>query len=510
MLKILMHNSTIVLVFCLINFVFFSSAAAQFLNETNRDDNPSKLKKMQLTELKIVPDDLNQYDRFGHSVDMDGDYSIIGAYGKNKSSGVAYIFKHGTTGWEQKAKLTLNQAENEDLLGYTVAISGDVALVSGRGRESVYIFEKPEGEWQDATETARLYPSETFSYLSYFGDALDISGDYVMAGDWQSQVVYVYEKPADGWKDTTESLILSPPATAGGFGHAIAIDGNYAVLGAYLYSGDGPQSGGAFIYKRDSTWEYQSVIRPSDGADGNRFGLAVGIDANRIVVGAPSKGQAYVYRRDNEIWNEEDILERFSNYQIDFGMGLDIFGDTVIVGSYLDKEWADNAGSASIFCRNASDWIHVNRIIPGDFHDDGYFGFSIALTKDYALVGSYGSNGDSLLAGQAYIYSDYTVPATSINEKNDNITENFYLAQNYPNPFNPETVISWQLPVSSYVELGIYNIMGQKLCTLVSEKQEAGQHSVEWDASGFPSGVYFYQIRTKSGYINTKKLVLIK
>jgi hypothetical protein len=72
---------------------------------------------------------------------------------------------------------------------------------------------------------------------------------------------------------------------SGGFGHAMAIDSKYAVIGAYLYSGDGPQSGGAFIYKRDSTWEYQSVIRSSDGANSDIFGIAVGIDGNRIVAG---------------------------------------------------------------------------------------------------------------------------------------------------------------------------------------------------------------------------------
>jgi hypothetical protein len=508
MVKNLKPNCRLFLLFLLIHFTFFSSVAAQFFNETNSNDNPSKLKKRQLTELKIVPADLTQYDRFGHSVDMDGDYAIIGAYGKNHNAGAAYIFKHEATGWEQKAKLTLSQGEENDLLGYTVAISGDVALVSGRGRKSVYIFEKPEGEWQDATEIARLYPSST-RYMSYFGDALDISGDYVIVGDWQFREVYIYEKPEDGWKDTTETMILTPPVTAGGFGHAVAIDRNFAVIGAYLYSGDGPQSGGAFIYKRNETWEYQSVIRPSDGTDGDIFGIAVGIDGNRIIVGAPNKRQAYVFIGDGEVWNEEDILERSSIYQVDFGLGVAILGDTVIVGSYTDREFVDDAGSVSVFCRNASDWIHVNRIIPGDVHEDGLFGYSVALTCDYALVGSYGSNGDSLLAGQAYIFSDYTVPISSIHEKHGNITQDFYLAQNYPNPFNPKTVISWQLPVDRYVDLSIYNIIGQKVYTLISEKQNSGQHTKEWDASGFPSGIYFYRIQT-GDFVQTKRMLLIK
>jgi len=87
---------------------------------------------------------------------------------------------------------------------------------------------------------------------------------------------------------------------------------------------------------------------------------------------------------------------------------------------------------------------------------------------------------------------------------------NFTLEQNYPNPFNPRTVISWQLAVSSDVDLSIYNVLGQKIINLISQKQPAGFHSVEWDASGFASGVYLYKLSTDKGFTQTKKLVLLK
>ena len=86
----------------------------------------------------------------------------------------------------------------------------------------------------------------------------------------------------------------------------------------------------------------------------------------------------------------------------------------------------------------------------------------------------------------------------------------FSLRQNYPNPFNPVTVIRWQLAVGGQVELAVYNLLGQKVATLVSEKQAAGNHQTEWDASDFASGVYYYRLTTDKGYTNTKKLVLIK
>jgi hypothetical protein len=84
------------------------------------------------------------------------------------------------------------------------------------------------------------------------------------------------------------------------------------------------------------------------------------------------------------------------------------------------------------------------------------------------------------------------------------------LNQNYPNPFNPVTVIIWQLAVSSNVDLSIYNLLGQKVATLVNKKQLAGVHSAQWDASRFASGVYFYQLRTDKGFVQTRKLLLLK
>ena len=86
----------------------------------------------------------------------------------------------------------------------------------------------------------------------------------------------------------------------------------------------------------------------------------------------------------------------------------------------------------------------------------------------------------------------------------------FRLFQNYPNPFNPKTTIRYALPVTCHVEVNIYNLLGQKITTLVSENQPVGTHEVEWDASGMASGVYLYKLFTDRGYAQTKKLVLIK
>jgi photosystem II stability/assembly factor-like uncharacterized protein len=95
-----------------------------------------------------------------------------------------------------------------------------------------------------------------------------------------------------------------------------------------------------------------------------------------------------------------------------------------------------------------------------------------------------------------------------------NITpEQFSLGQNYPNPFNPSTNIKYQIKENSFVKLTIYDVIGREAATLVNEKLSPGTYEVEWDASNYPSGVYFYKLTASGGskdFTLTKKMELIK
>ncbi len=79
----------------------------------------------------------------------------------------------------------------------------------------------------------------------------------------------------------------------------------------------------------------------------------------------------------------------------------------------------------------------------------------------------------------------------------------------YPNPFNPSTVIHYALPENSAVDVSVYNLLGQKVETLISEQQAAGSHQVQWNAAGFSAGVYFVQL-TAGGISDTEKIVLVR
>ncbi len=83
------------------------------------------------------------------------------------------------------------------------------------------------------------------------------------------------------------------------------------------------------------------------------------------------------------------------------------------------------------------------------------------------------------------------------------------LSQNYPNPFNPSTVIRYRLPARVTVSLKVFNVLGQQVASLVDEIQEAGEKSIEWNAVGMPSGVYFYKLQTQES-VQARKLVVLK
>jgi hypothetical protein len=115
--------------------------------------------------------------------------------------------------------------------------------------------------------------------------------------------------------------------------------------------------------------------------------------------------------------------------------------------------------------------------------------------------------GEVILAG--YNGQPIAADIEAITLRSDLVPQEFALGQNYPNPFNPETQIAFNLPQNSEVELSIYNVLGQKIATLINTEMAAGQHVMTWSADTMPTGVYFYTINAGE-YTATKRMVLLK
>ena len=117
----------------------------------------------------------------------------------------------------------------------------------------------------------------------------------------------------------------------------------------------------------------------------------------------------------------------------------------------------------------------------------------------------------NLHAGTLY-FDDLRIASfqpTDVSEDNITVSSQFLLSQNYPNPFNPSTVISYQVPKTDFVSLKIYDVLGNEVATLINEEKSAGSYSINFNASKFPSGVYFYTLRSGE-FTATKKLILMK
>lgn len=142
------------------------------------------------------------------------------------------------------------------------------------------------------------------------------------------------------------------------------------------------------------------------------------------------------------------------------------------------------------------------------------------LNVAFGVIGSEGSSCSLELKfsamAAAYTFADllpYIETVTTGVEVRE-LAKEFSIFQNYPNPFNPETKIIYQLPKAEHVSLMIYNVLGQKIRTLVNEFKEAGNYDVYWDGKdetgkNMPAGIYIYRIRAGS-FIDIKKMLLVK
>jgi len=99
--------------------------------------------------------------------------------------------------------------------------------------------------------------------------------------------------------------------------------------------------------------------------------------------------------------------------------------------------------------------------------------------------------------------------SSGVNDRTNDLPLTYELKQNYPNPFNPSTTIAFDVPSVGHVQLRIFDLLGREVASLLNEQRNAGRYHVEWDASRFSSGVYFYRIESGE-FKQTKKLMLVK
>ena len=157
---------------------------------------------------------------------------------------------------------------------------------------------------------------------------------------------------------------------------------------------------------------------PSDAAAGDAFGSSVSISGDYAVVGAKGdddngsgSGSAYVFKRSGTSWQQEAKLLPSDGAAEDyFGLSVSISGDYAVVGAYRDDDNGGSSGSAYLFKRTDTSWVQEAKLLAFDGVGGDFFGYSVSISGDYAVVGARGDadNGDE--SGSAYLYSGFIPP----------------------------------------------------------------------------------------------------
>lgn len=432
--------------------------------------------------LKVAAFDRASSDRFGWSVDISGNYAIIGAYaddfgGADPNMGSAYIFeKEGIADWTFVQKIFASDQDDYDRFGWSVAIDGDYAVIGAYAEDhnladadlqsragSAYIFERDgDGTWNEVQKIIASDRDED----DEFGWAVDISGNTIAVGAhyeshdesglnyiYHTGSVYLFERGGDGVWDETQKIVASdrsadidfPDGGGGGddlsdqFGGSLSISGDYLIVGAhhhdYNAAGGAPlnEAGAAYIFERSGgVWSEVEKLDNADRATEDRFGYSVSIDGNYAIVGAHTEdqnavgaatlgnaGSVYVFERDAGDWDQvQKIVPSDRNSGDRFGWDVSIDDTVFVVGAVrantdeFDEVSLSDAGAAYTFYLDDSDtWVELNKIDASDRQAEDELGASVAVSGSGIIVGAYQqdynpSGLDEISnAGAAYFYS---------------------------------------------------------------------------------------------------------
>lgn len=282
---------------------------------------------------------------------------------------------------------------------------------------SVYVFSRSGGTWKQET---KLTASDGAANDS-FGYAVGISSDTVIVGAYlddddgdRSGSAYVFARSGDTW--TEQAKLTATDASAYHyFGVAVAVSSNTAAVGAWSDDQAATNAGAVYVFTRsEGVWTQQAKLTASDAVFGDSLGYAVAIDNTTIVAGAymansdagADSGAAYVFTHTAEGWSEEGKLTASDAAAGDwFGASVAVSGDTAIVGADRDSDGGDYSGSAYVFTRTGCVWTQQAKLTADDGAASDHFGGSVSVSGNTAICGAWGDGDGGPGSGSVYVFS---------------------------------------------------------------------------------------------------------
>ena len=373
---------------------------------------------------KLVSADPAAAVQMGFSVAVSGDTAIVGAPGEANNRGSAFIFVRNGDSWQLQQQIIGQESTTDDNFGWSVAISGETAVIGAYDlneidRGAAYVFVRDGLAW---TQQQKLMASDGTA-VDQFGSSVSISGDSVVVGASGNNnsrgAAYIFVRSGSIWSQQQE--LTAADGTAGDeFGMAVGISGETVVIGG---PGDEALRGGAYVFDRNGTlWSQTAKLTASDGSAFDRFGSSVGIDGKRIVIGAPSDevggmltGSAYVFSENGGTWQQQKLTAGDGAANDKFGESISISGSSVAIGANGDDIGAKpDQGSVYIFTLSGNDWTLAQKLISSDGLAGDNFGGSVAFRAGAVIVGSYLDDGESLLDPGSTSTFSAPIPMVSI------------------------------------------------------------------------------------------------
>ncbi|CAE7214981.1 unnamed protein product [Symbiodinium natans] len=283
-------------------------------------------------QAKLTADDGFRNSFFGNSVSIAGGRILVGAYrdGLNgkKDSGSAYVFRRAFDVWEQEAKLSPEDAVENERFGSRVGLFGDMAVVTSAGNAAknasaaIYLFHVKGKDW---VLKAKLAPPQNLKNSSKFGTSLSQSKTTIMIGAEEddtvgkaSGAVYVYSFNGTNWSQPTR-LVANDTAAGDHFGCSVSLSesGKTCLVGAYGHRSRGKGSGAAYVFKRHGgQWVQQQQLVPEDLDADDGFGKSVSTSDSTAAIGAfgdehggvDRSGSAYIFVHAGHKWVQQSKL----------------------------------------------------------------------------------------------------------------------------------------------------------------------------------------------------------
>ena len=307
------------------------------------------------------------------------------------------MFRWNGDNWTEEAKLTADDGAAGDYFGYSVALSGNTSLVGAYRDDddsgSAYVFRWNGDNW---TEEAKLTAGDGDTN-DCFGISVALSGDTALVGayhdDLASGSAYVFRQNGDNWTET--KLTAGDGAAIDYFGISVALSGDTALVGA-PGSDDASveDSGSAYVFRRDGdNWNEEAKLTAGDGDTNDCFGISVALSGDTALVGAYhddlASGSAYVFRQNGDNWTETKLTAGDGAAIDYFGISVALSGDTALVGAPgSDDASVEDSGSAYVFRRDGDNWNEEAKLTARNAAEAHLIGYSVALSGDTALVGT--------------------------------------------------------------------------------------------------------------------------